>query len=103
MCALGMDGLEQRRREKMAIARCFSENLLSARRRSGLSQEELGYRANLHRTEVGLLERGARLPQIDTVLKLAGALEVKPEILLAGMDWQVGTVEAGGFEVGGGG
>lgn len=42
------------------------------RGRIGFSQEEVGLRAGLHRTEIGLLERGERLACIDTLLKLAG-------------------------------
>jgi CheY-like chemotaxis protein len=42
----------------------------------GLSQEELAYRAGLHRTYVSDLERGARNPSIESIEKLAGALQV---------------------------
>jgi transcriptional regulator with XRE-family HTH domain len=65
----------------------FGENLRRTRRRVGLSQEELGWRSSFHRTEVGLLERGARTPRIDTLIKLACALGVEPGVLLAGIDW----------------
>jgi transcriptional regulator with XRE-family HTH domain len=72
----------------MNVAQKFSENLLILRRRAGLSQEQLGFDADLHRTEVGCLERGERLPRIDTLVKLAGALEITPEELLAGIGWR---------------
>jgi CheY-like chemotaxis protein len=42
----------------------------------GISQEELAYRAGLHRTYVSDLERGARNPSIESIEKLAGALEI---------------------------
>jgi len=42
----------------------------------GISQEELAYRAGLHRTYVSDLERGARNPSIESIEKLAGALQV---------------------------
>ncbi len=45
---------------------------------AGLSQERLGSAAELHRTEVGLLERGARVPRIDTLVKVATALGIAP-------------------------
>lgn len=83
------------------VAERFGANLLSCRDRAGVSQEELGFRADLHRTEVGMLERGIRLPRIDTVLKLAGALEVEPGELLDGLGWTSGAVTPGRFQVGG--
>ena len=61
------------------VARRFGENLRRARKGAGLSQEELGVRASLHRTEIGLLERGERIPRIDTLVKLAARLGVRPE------------------------
>jgi CheY-like chemotaxis protein len=42
----------------------------------GISQEELAYRAGLHRTYISDLERGARNPSIESIEKLAGALQV---------------------------
>ena len=80
-----------------AIAWQFAENLLIARRRAGLSQEQLGFGAGLHRTEIGELERGHRLPRIDTVIKLAGALELPPGDLLKGMAWKPGRWPSGRF------
>jgi two-component system, response regulator len=41
-----------------------------------ISQEELAYRADLHRTYVSDVERGARNPSIESVAKLAHALEL---------------------------
>ena len=91
----------------MASQNCalaFGENVRRCRKRAGVSQEELGWRSSLHRTEVGLLERGARTPRIDTLIKLATALEVEPGELLAGIDWmpeetEVVTRRAAGFSV----
>jgi transcriptional regulator with XRE-family HTH domain len=70
------------------LARCFGENVFLARRRAGISQEELGFRALLHRTEIGQIERGTRIPRMDTVIKLAGALELPPGDLMKGMAWK---------------
>jgi transcriptional regulator with XRE-family HTH domain len=83
------------------VAACFGENLRRARRNAGLSQEALGERASLHRTEVGLLERGARVPQLDTIIKLAGGLSISPSELVRGMTWQPGntTTIQGNFEL----
>jgi transcriptional regulator with XRE-family HTH domain len=66
----------------------FGDNLRASRNRAGISQEELGFRTSLHRTEIGLLERGLREPKLNTVLKLAGALAVPLEELFEGIDWE---------------
>lgn len=83
------------------IATHFGRNLVRCRRRADLSQEELGFRASLHRTEIGMLERGIRLARVDTLIKLAGALEVKPEELLVGLDWSPGGTRIGKFKISG--
>lgn len=80
-----MDG---RRVDRGAAAR-LGRNVFMARRRGGLSQEALAALASLHRTEVGLLEKGKRLPRVDTLIKLASALGVGAEELLEGVDWVV--------------
>lgn len=84
---------------KQEVADRFAENLRRCRRRSGLSQEKLGYRASLHRTEIGLLERAARIPQLDTILKLSGALSISPCELIEGMTWQPGEFIPGTFDL----
>jgi transcriptional regulator with XRE-family HTH domain len=81
------------------IATYFGRNLARARRRAGLSQEELGVRATLHRTEIGLLERGERLPRIDTVMKVAGALSIAPTELIDGIEWSPGSTNLGEFKL----
>ncbi len=83
------------------VAERFSANVLRFRREAGLSQEALGMRAALHRTEISLLERGTRMPQLDTVLKIAGAFDISPCELLDGMRWTPGSYSPGGFDVSG--
>jgi transcriptional regulator with XRE-family HTH domain len=82
----------------MDIAERFGVNLRRYRKRCGLSQEETAVRASLHRTEIGLLERGERLPKIDTAIKLAGALDVDTGDLLDGIVWEPGTMTRGQFK-----
>ena len=79
------------------IARRFGENLRRARRGARLSQEELAERADLHRTEIGLIERGLRVGRVDTLIKLASALDVSPLDLLEGIHWTVGDPRRGQF------
>lgn len=67
----------------------FSINLRTAREKSEISQEELGFRCDLHRTEISLLERGGREPRLGTIVKLSSALGVTPEELCEGIAWNV--------------
>jgi transcriptional regulator with XRE-family HTH domain len=67
----------------------FAVNLRRARLKAEISQEELGFRCDLHRTEISLLERGGREPRLGTIVKLASALGVKPEDLCTGISWDV--------------
>ncbi len=80
------------------VARRFGENLRHQRALADITQEELGFRASVHRTEVGELERGSRIPQLDTILKLAGGLAVQPCQLIAGMIWASGEYQPPGSE-----
>jgi CheY-like chemotaxis protein len=50
--------------------------LKSQRSVLGISQEELACRAGLHRTYISDVERGARNPSIESIEKLAGALQI---------------------------
>jgi transcriptional regulator with XRE-family HTH domain len=81
----------------VAFASRFGENLARCRKRAGLSQEQLGLRASLHRTEIGLLERGERVPRIDTMVKLAGALSIRPSELVDGISWAPTETSGGEF------
>jgi transcriptional regulator with XRE-family HTH domain len=81
----------------VTIAQRFGANLARCRKAAGLSQEEACVRAGLHRTEISNLERGKRLPRVDTVAKLAGAIGVDPGELFEGIVWEPGAVRAGGF------
>ena len=73
------------------LKRRFGDNLILLRDRVALSQGEMSERSGLHLTQISLLERGLRLPRLDTIIKLAGALEVPPCDLLNGMAWRLGT------------
>ena len=65
----------------------FAHNLRRRRIEVGISQEELGERTELHRTEISLLERSGREPRFATLLKLCGALSTTPDVLCAGAGW----------------
>jgi transcriptional regulator with XRE-family HTH domain len=67
----------------------FAINLRKARQKAKISQEELGFRCDLHRTEISLLERGGREPRLGTIVKLSSALGVSVEELASGISWSV--------------
>jgi transcriptional regulator with XRE-family HTH domain len=77
----------------------FGSNLQRHRRAEGLSQEAVARRIQIHRTEVGQLERGIRLPQLDTILKLATGVEASPCELMAGLKWLPGHYVEGRFHI----
>jgi len=52
----------------------------------GLSQEALSARAGLHENYVGGVERGERNTSIINVLKLTGALELRPSELMSRLE-----------------
>lgn len=79
---------EGSKKAKNLVAARFGRNLRERRLRAELSQEELGRCACLHRTEIGLLERGTRIPRVDTLIQLASVLAVSPDELLAGILWK---------------
>ena len=76
---------------KEAAAIRIGENLRLHRRKLRMSQEELAFRSALHRTEIGMLEHGDRLPRIDTLIKIARSLEVQIDDLVEGLDWVPGA------------
>ncbi len=59
----------------------FGKRLRELRKKAELSQEELGFRAGIHRTYVGAIERGEQNLSIDNIHKLAKALKISPDEL----------------------
>lgn len=81
--------------EAAEFSRQLGRNLVVFRGRLGLSQQGTADRAGLHRTHVALIEAGERVPRLDTLVKLAGAVEVEPCALLAGMTWKLDPPKEG--------
>jgi transcriptional regulator with XRE-family HTH domain len=79
----------------------FGANLSRHRDAASLSQEQVGLMAALHRTEISQLERGLRVPRIDTLIKLAATLDVTPASLLDGIEWRPAEIRRGGFRASG--
>jgi transcriptional regulator with XRE-family HTH domain len=66
----------------MELPQILGLNVREARRRKGLSQEELALDAGMKRSYVSDLERGTRNPSIKALARLAAALGVEPASLI---------------------
>lgn len=55
----------------------FGQRVRTLRKSIDISQEELAYSANVHRTYVGMIERGEKNITLSNIHKLAKALNVK--------------------------
>ena len=66
----------------MSLVEVEGARLRWIRQRRGLSMMELGKKVGVHPVTIGRLENGRRPAQLETVRKLAGALEVEVEELL---------------------
>lgn len=60
----------------MTIARELGERLRAYRTQRGWSQEELAERSDLHTTYIGQLERGEKNATIESISKVAAALNI---------------------------
>lgn len=59
------------------IRKIFGAKLKCSRKQKELSQEELGFKASLHRTYISEVERGRRNISIVNIAKVAKALNLK--------------------------
>lgn len=60
----------------------FGRNVQQYRSAMNISQEELAFRAGLHRTYIGMVERAERSISLQNAKKIADALNVKLDTLL---------------------
>ena len=54
----------------------FGERVRDLRKERGLSQEELAFKADLHRTYIGMIERAEKNITLVNVEKIANALNI---------------------------
>lgn len=60
----------------------FGNKMQEVRKSKGVTQEELAARLSMHRTYIGLVERGERNPTIRTLYKIVKALDIKASDIL---------------------
>ena len=70
----------------MDLRQVVGKNVKFWRHKRAMSQEQLAFDSELHRTYVSAVERGIRNPTIETLGKLAKALSVRPLHLLDDYD-----------------
>ena len=68
---------------KSDIKKRFGLAVRQRRYELGISQEELSFRAGLHRTYISDIERGSRNTSLENIEKLAKALEISVSALFA--------------------
>lgn len=68
--------------QECSLVAVFAQNVRQRRLELELSQEELAERAGVHRTYVGMLERGEKNVTIYNIERVALALNLEPYRLL---------------------
>jgi transcriptional regulator with XRE-family HTH domain len=66
----------------MDLRQVFAANLRRLRHAKGLSQEDLAHEAEVNRSYMSVLEKGASYPGLEIIGKLAAVLEIEPAELL---------------------
>ncbi len=72
------------------LERLFGQVLQHLRHKRGLSQEELGFEADYHRTYISQLERGQKNPSLRAIFRLAEALGITPSEMIRRIESRVG-------------
>jgi len=62
--------------KQSSIQKQFGDRIRDLRLEKGLSQEELAFKAGIHRTYLGGIERGERNPALKNIAAIARALGV---------------------------
>lgn len=69
-------------RSNISILHSFGKTVREIRISKNLSQEDLAFKAGLHRTYIGMIERAEKNITLINIEKIASALEVKINDLL---------------------
>src|SRR6185369_338254 len=80
--------------ETQDVRKIFGSELRRRRKELGLSQEEFGERANLHRTYVSDVEAGKRNPSLQSMQRLASAVGTSIGSVFGAMEGILGEGKA---------
>ncbi len=59
----------------------FGKRIAALRKANGYSQEQFAFKCNVDRTYIGIIERGEKSPTLNTIEKIALALEMSKKEL----------------------
>ncbi|MBN9613725.1 MAG: helix-turn-helix transcriptional regulator [Actinobacteria bacterium] len=68
-----------------AAATEIGRRIRAARHELGISLEDLGELAEVNWTTIGKIERGASSPTVESLIRIATALEVDPGVFITGV------------------
>ena len=77
----------------MDVSKAFGVALRKLRVSRGLTQEQLGFEANLRRTFISSLELGEKQPSLETIHKIAIALDMPLSRLILKVEHEIQKVE----------
>jgi transcriptional regulator with XRE-family HTH domain len=84
----------------MSIAERFAANLKRCRERAGINKSQLARLTELDPTAISRFESGQRMPRLDTLVKLTGALDCRADELVEGLSWKPDAADTyGSYEV----
>ncbi len=72
----------ERGKTKNELLKALSKTIKSKRQKLNLTQEELAEESGLHVNYIGGVERAQRNPSIDSLVRIARALEISPKDLM---------------------
>ena len=66
--------------------KAFGQAFRSARKKLGVSQENVGLEADCDRTTVSLIERGLVSPKLETIVKMCRVIKTRPSEVMRKME-----------------
>ena len=78
---------------KENTAKLVGNRIKLLRVRKNVSQEELSFKSDLHRTYIGAIERGEKCPTIETILKITQAFEISLSDFFSDLESEINDIE----------
>jgi transcriptional regulator with XRE-family HTH domain len=85
-----------KKRDSLAAKTVVGERVREERKRQGMTQWTLAEIAELDRKHISMIETGQAEPRIGTLIRIAGALDVPVETLVAGLVYVPSEGSTGG-------